>query len=365
MKILHIIYDDPKNPWLGGGGAIRTKEINEFLSKNHEVTVITGNFPGVQKTESVNNICYKRIGSKLNYVLSRITYALLAGLYIKKTPHDLLIEDFSGHSPTFSTLFTKKPTIAILQNYFGKNSFKKLLLAGIIPFLYEKMFIHHFDGVVTVSNAVLKHWVGDSFQKKVAFIPQGINPAKYQNRATSEKILLFVGRLDFVQKGLDILLASLKLISDLKIPLVIVGGGDQKRLSALIAKNDVGDLVVYKGRVSHEETINFFAQSYFLCLPSRYEGWPLVCVESYALGKPVLGTDIPGLRDVVIPGETGILVPGDNPAAYAEQMRNLLENPGLRHKLGAQAYQSSKNFEWEKLAVKQETFYKEMVGYGR
>jgi glycosyltransferase involved in cell wall biosynthesis len=181
--------------------------------------------------------------------------------------------------------------------------------------MYEKMFIHQFDGVVTVSMAVLKHWVGESFKKKVSFIPQGINPIKYQNRVISENFLLFVGRLDFVQKGLDILLASLKLISDLQIPLVIVGGGDQKRLAALISKYEVNDLVIYKGRVSHEETINFFAQSYFLCLPSRYEGWPLVCVESYAFGKPVLGTDIPGLRDVVIPGETGILVPCDNSVA--------------------------------------------------
>lgn len=365
MKILHIIYDDPKNPWLGGGGAIRTREINEVLCKKHEVTVITGYFPGVQKTECINNVNYKHVGSKFNYLFSRITFALLVGFYIRKTPHDILVDDFSGHSPTFSALFTKKPTIAILQNFFGKNSFKKLLFAGIIPFMYEKMFVHHFDGIVTVSMAVLKHWVGESFKKKVSFIPQGINPVHYQNREISEKFLLFVGRLDFVQKGLDILLASLKLISDLKIPLVIVGGGDQKRLADLVSKNGVDDLVVYKGRVSHEETINFFAQSYFLCLPSRYEGWPLVCVESYALGKPVLGSDIPGLRDVVIPGETGILVPVNDPAAYAKQMRNLLENHELRHRLGAEAFQKSKNYEWEKLAGKQEAFYMEMAKYER
>jgi glycosyltransferase involved in cell wall biosynthesis len=46
-------------------------------------------------------------------------------------------------------------------------------------------------------------------------------------------------------------------------------------------------------------------------------------------------------------------------------MRNLLENPDLRHKLGEQAFQKSKNFEWEKLAGKQEAFYREMVEYGR
>lgn len=365
MKILHVIYDDPQNSWLGGGGAIRTREINEILCKKNEVTVITGNFPGAKKTECINSVNYKRIGSKRNYFFSRISFALLAGFFIRKIPHDLLVEEFSGHSPTFSPLFTKKPSVAVIQNYFGKNSFKKLLLAGIIPFMYEKMFVHRFDGIVTVSMAVLKYWVNDSFKKKVSFIPQGINPAHYKNQDISEKFLLFVGRLDFVQKGLDILLESLKLIADLKIPLVIVGGGDEKKLAELVSKNKVEDLVIYKNRVSHEETIKFFAQSYFLCLPSRYEGWPLVCVESYALGKPVLGTDIPGLRDVVISGETGILTPVNDSKVYAEQMRNLLENSELRHRLGAQALEKSKNYEWEKLAEKQGAFYMEMVKYGK
>ena len=46
MKILHTIYDDPSNPWLGGGGAFRTFEISKRLTDKHDITILCGRYPG-------------------------------------------------------------------------------------------------------------------------------------------------------------------------------------------------------------------------------------------------------------------------------------------------------------------------------
>lgn len=357
MKIVHIIYDDPKNPWVGGGGALRTAIINELLATQHEITVITGSFNGASQNEVIKGVSYRRIGIAHNYLLSRISFSLLAGITLRRTPHDILIEDFSGNSPTFAPLFTNKPTIAVLQNFFGANSFRKFFIAGVIPFLYEKLFIQAFDHLITVSNAVLDAWVGSKRKKTVAFIPQGIFLEQYANIPTAEKYLLFVGRLDFVQKGIDILLESIARTRDLKIQLVLVGSGNTAKLNGMIEALNLQSLVMHHERVPHAAMIQYYADAFFLCLPSRYEGWPLVCLEAYAAGKPVLGTTIPGLADVVDNGSTGILVPPNNAPAFAEAMRQLLTDAPLRKKLGAQAAQKCRDYTWEKIADKQNRFY--------
>ena len=57
MQIDHFIYDDPSNPWCGGGGAYRAFEINKRLAQTHEVKVYTGNFPNAQN-ERINGVEY-------------------------------------------------------------------------------------------------------------------------------------------------------------------------------------------------------------------------------------------------------------------------------------------------------------------
>lgn len=357
MKIVHIIYDDPKNHWVGGGGALRTAIINELLAAHHEITVITGSFKGAMQYEVINGVHYHRIGIAHTYLLSRISFSLLAGITLRRIPHDILIEDFSGNSPTFAPLFTNTPTIAVLQNFFGANSFRKFFVAGVIPFLYEKLLIQAFDRLITVSNAVLDAWVGTKRTKPVAFIPQGIFLEQYVNIPTAEKYLLFVGRLDFVQKGIDILLESLTHIRNLGIQLVMIGSGNTAKLNSMIKAHNLESLVVHHERVPHAAMIQHYANAYFLCLPSRYEGWPLVCLEAYAAGKPVLGTKIPGLADVVDHGSTGILVPPNDAPAFADAMRLLLTDAPLRKKLGAQAALKCRDYTWEKIAEKQNHFY--------
>ena len=74
-----------------------------------------------------------------------------------------------------------------------------------------------------------------------------------------------------------------------------------------------------------------------MCLPSYREGLPKVLLEAAACGKPIVATDVPGCREVVEPGMTGLLVPSHDAAALAEALRTLLADTALRDRMGQEA----------------------------
>lgn len=77
--------------------------------------------------------------------------------------------------------------------------------------------------------------------------------------------------------------------------------------------------------------------AHIVCLPSWAEGCPKVLLEAAAAGRPAVGTDIPGIRSVIQPDETGVLVPVRDPTALAGAIERLVGDPGLRQRLGAAA----------------------------
>src|SRR5215472_15607672 len=79
------------------------------------------------------------------------------------------------------------------------------------------------------------------------------------------------------------------------------------------------------------------ARCHAVCMPSYMEGWPKSLVEAAACGRAAVTTDVPGCRDVVQDGETGLLVPPRDAAATAAALRRLIEDQGLRHRLGSAA----------------------------
>ena len=78
-----------------------------------------------------------------------------------------------------------------------------------------------------------------------------------------------------------------------------------------------------------------FAQAHVVCLPTTYgEGVPKVLIEAAACARAIVATDVPGCREIVLDGETGLLVPPQNVSALAEGIRTLLENPERRRTMG-------------------------------
>jgi glycosyltransferase involved in cell wall biosynthesis len=98
-------------------------------------------------------------------------------------------------------------------------------------------------------------------------------------------------------------------------------------------------------------------------LPSRWEGWPLALAEAMAAGLPCVGTDVPGIRDIVVGGKTGLLVPSQDPAALAGAIRDLTTDPALRDTLAAAGRQEIlTKYSIQKNVAAHEKLYLEVAG---
>src|SRR5689334_25376522 len=92
MRILHVIYDDVGNSWLGGGGATRTLEIYSRIARlGHRVTVVCGNYPGAARTESRQGITYRRMGLSRSYAVSRLSFMLGAARLVSAGGYDIVV----------------------------------------------------------------------------------------------------------------------------------------------------------------------------------------------------------------------------------------------------------------------------------
>jgi glycosyltransferase involved in cell wall biosynthesis len=146
-------------------------------------------------------------------------------------------------------------------------------------------------------------------------------------------ILLTMARLD-VQKGLDVLLRALAHVPEAQ--LVLAGDGPERAaLEAQASALRLGDRVLFLGH--RTDVSELLAASDVFVLPSLYEGSSLAVLEAMAAMRPVVSTSIGGTEELIVHGESGLLVPPANPDALALALRRLLASPQLRTELAERA----------------------------
>lgn len=150
----------------------------------------------------------------------------------------------------------------------------------------------------------------------------------------------FVGRL-LDDKGIRTLVQAHRLLRKrgIAIELLIAGIPDPANPASVTQQeaqtwNDEPG-IHWLGHVQDIRTL--WARAHIGVLPSRREGMPKSLLEAAACGRPMVATDVPGCRDIVLPKETGLLVPVDDPAALAAAIETLAESPELRSRYGAAA----------------------------
>ena len=363
MRILHLIYDDPANRWCGGGGAIRAFEINKRIAREHEVIVVTGKFPG-SKNEKIDNINFIRVGSLRSYLLSRISYSIFVPFLLKKHTPDIIINDFSVFSPVFCEFFTSTPVVNSFYHFVGKHAFKKYSIFGLIPYFAEKILLKISKNFITISPSVtkiLEERIEED--RQIRCISTGVSDDLFNSQNTDGEYVAYMGRIDIYMKGIDILLKAYSGINS-NLKLKIAGIGKQKdidKLKNMIEELSLNEKVEFLGNLSERDKIDYLRKSLFVVMPSRFEGWGIVAIEAQACGKPVIGTDIPGLRDAIRNGITGLLVKPEDPIALRDAINELISDAGKREKLSMEGKEWAKNFKWDKIADDQLSYYSDII----
>lgn len=173
-----------------------------------------------------------------------------------------------------------------------------------------------------------------------------------------------VANLNRSVKGVDRFLGAVPAILE-QVPearFVVVGGGDDEEgLRETARRAGLADRVSFPGY--REDVATFYALMDVSVLTSRSEGLSITLLESMGHGLPVVATRVGGNPEVVVDGETGILVPSDDLGIFADRVAELLRDPGKRAEMGrAGRERVRQDFTLEAAARSYLTIYREQVG---
>jgi len=192
-------------------------------------------------------------------------------------------------------------------------------------------------------------------------------------RAGDSFLILFVGSL-VERKGVRYLIDALPLLpAQLHAKLVIIGdGAERSRLEAQVRARGLQHLVEVRGRVAEQELRRAYGAASVLVLPAIVdargdtEGLGVVLLEAMSYGVPVIGSDLGGITDIVVDGQTGLLVPPQDSAALAAALERLATDRDLARRLGeAGAGHVRRHFSWPAIIAQWEECYLAVLDPGR
>ena len=192
-----------------------------------------------------------------------------------------------------------------------------------------------------VSNAVRAEVMGTYLPRlrTSATVPNGLSlddapPAT--ERADGEGSILFTGRL-LGWKGLSVLLHALPYLPR-RERLYVTGSGQVETWRRHAETLGLGaDRVQFLGVIPRPELLARLQRASLVVVPSFMESCPYSLIEAMALGKPIVASSVPGIRDMVVDGESALLVPPGDPKALASAMERILADEALGHRIGAAA----------------------------
>lgn len=250
----------------------------------------------------------------------------------------------------------------------------------------DRWLARYTDRIVTNSRGVVEFYAAHGLPaEKFVVIPNGVplppegaaggEPAGERTDRSSPplrkalglpataRLIGAVGRL-WPQKRVKDLIWAADLLKSLRddAHLVIVGDGPQRaRLERYRRQNEITDRVHFLGE--RGDVTALMRQFDLLWLASAYEGQSNAILEAMAAGLPVVATDIPGNRDLVIPDQTGYLIPVGDRFEFARRTHWLLEDEGLRRRLGqAGRLRVATEFTVERMVARHAELYQELCG---
>ena len=184
-----------------------------------------------------------------------------------------------------------------------------------------------------------------------------------------EAVLLFVSSLDpsHSRKGLDLLLGALSHLHTHALRLIVVGEGAMRPAYEEMSRQmGLDGRVVFAGKVAQDELPAYYSASDMVVIPSRPpEAFGLALAQGMAAAKPVIGSNIPGVRTVVKDSETGFLIEPGNIAALAERIEQLARDPELRGRMGCQGrMRMVQGYTWRRSGERLLAVYQELLARG-
>lgn len=267
-------------------------------------------------------------------------------------------------------LFTKRNIKIVHIHGAAKGSvFRKYIIFNISKRIFRKTVIFHshasemekfynaggklvkwickdFFGNVDIIICLSRSWKQFFFEnfnpKQIVILENIVEPAAHVETIKRSPLpveFLFLGALGNRKGIFDLLdvLSNHKNEFEGKLKLVVGGNGEVEKFKNIVTKNQLQNLVDYKGWVSGELKTTLLANCDVYILPSYNEGLPLSILEAMTYGKPIISTNVGGISEILQSGENGCLIEAGNQAQIYNALKLFIETPHLIEEYGVKS----------------------------
>jgi len=351
----HVVMSIFDHPHYNGGGQGIVDMIACKLATHFEVTVVTAG----RRRETVvrNGVRYRKL--PVGWAGPRggqLVFHALLPFAARRISHDLWVESFTPpFSTSFLPLFSRARVVGFAQSLSGEEMWARYRLPF---FLVERFGLRFYRDVVVLNHADCARVRRYTPSAAVQVIPNGIDKkCLEEQRLGRGEHILFLGRINIREKGLDLLLSAYER-SGLSVPLLIAGAGtprEERKFADLLAATR-GD-VRWLGHVDGPHKQELLEGSAFVVLPSRQETFCLAALEGMSGGKPVVHFDLPALRWM----DGDVRVPPFDVSALAAEMCGLAGDEATRRELGRAAHAAAQRYGRDEMVDRYFTLVQELL----
>ncbi|MEI7759722.1 MAG: glycosyltransferase family 4 protein [Thermoleophilia bacterium] len=349
MRILILNWRDIRSPRAGGAEHLTHEVARRLVARGHEVTWFTSRPRGTEAREEIDGVRVVRRGTEL-------TTRLAAPAFVRRRTFDVVVEQVNT-LPYFAPFWARVPTVLwvnqLAREVWWHEAPWPLAAVGYVS---EPVYLRAYRRVpvLTISDSTRDDLRRLGLRGTIDVMPMAVDTPAVDSLAPRavEGQLVAVGRLT-PSKRYDHAIRALAILRDTyaSATLTIAGEGrDRERLERLAAELGLVDAVRLPGSVSHEQKTELLTAADVLVGCSVREGWGLTVTEAARRGTPSVAYDIPGFRDSIDDGATGLLT-APEPEALAGGVRRLLDDPILYARLRETAWRRSLDLDWDATAA--------------
>jgi glycosyltransferase involved in cell wall biosynthesis len=353
VRILLVNWHDWTHPQAGGAEVHLREVVSRWSAWGHEVTLLCAGEGGKPREQVLLGTRVLRAGHRktFNWVLPA------AYRRLRDERFDLVIEDVNK-IPLYLPLFARRPVLALVHHLFGSVAFLETN-----PFVASYVWLgerglpaaYRRTPIVAVSNSTREDLIDRGLPPENVEVAYGgipFPPAELAPARTPLPSFVYLGRIKRYKHIELALRAFARILPEVEgASFTVAGYGDHTdALEREAAALGLSGRVTFHGRVDEPEKWRILARSWGFLYTSPKEGWGLSSLEAQATGVPVVASDSPGLRETLVHGRTGFLVPHGDVDALAARMRALAADRALVERMGGEARAHAARFSWDAAA---------------
>lgn len=372
MNILLLSWRGSGHPNAGGAEISTHEHAKAWVRAGHSITLFTSYYQGAKKEEIIDGVSIVRKGAQFFGVhLEAFKWYCFAA----HPKFDIVVDQFHG-IPFFTPLYVKVPKLGfiheITKEVWKLNQFYSPFnfLLGNIGMLLEPLIFKPYRKIpfMTVSQSTKRDLVNWGIpDDNITIIHNGVNVPSFKRLPQKEKkkTLIYLGALA-KDKGIEDALRIFTILnnSSSNWQFWVVGKCDLRYLEKLKIQSEKLKLkgkIKFWGYVDEYKKFELLGRAHLLINPSIREGWGLVVIEAAAVGIPTIAFNVPGLKDSILDGKTGMLC--DSVQQMVSEIERLLNDDSRYNEISRNAIIWSRKFSWEKSVKSSLNLMKKLVNY--